>query len=45
VRMEWEGEAGGDEVKGEREKRELAFWVVVGVGRVGKTEVGAAAGT
>ena len=48
VRMEWEGEAQGDEAgslgagKGDvkREKRELAYWVVVGVGRVGKLEGG-----
>lgn len=36
VRMEWEREGeGGEEGKGEKkEKRELAYWVVVGVGRV-----------
>lgn len=44
VRMEYEAEVervgGGGEGEGEgkggREKRELAFWVVVGVGRVGR---------
>jgi len=44
VRMEYEAEvervgaggAGEGEGKGAREKRELAFWVVVGVGRVGR---------
>ena len=43
VRMEWEGEAQGDDAgglaggKGEvgKEKRELAYWVVLGIGRVG----------
>ncbi|KAL2177434.1 dynactin subunit 4 [Thermothelomyces heterothallicus CBS 202.75] len=43
VRVEWEGEAGGDEVipsaaakdKGEaKEKRELAYWCVLGLGRI-----------
>ena len=40
VRMEWEADLereGKDEAKTERkEKRELAYWTVVGVGRVGK---------
>ena len=40
VRMEWEADLereGKDEAKGEKkEKRELAYWTVVGVGRVGK---------
>lgn len=39
VRMEWEGDVAGDEAgaKGEgREKRELAYWVVIGVGRVAR---------
>lgn len=40
VRMEWEADLereGKDEAKSERkEKRELAYWTVVGVGRVGK---------
>lgn len=37
VRMEWDGDAGGDGGLGvERgtEKRELAYWVVIGVGRI-----------
>ncbi|KAH6629917.1 dynactin subunit 4 [Chaetomium sp. MPI-SDFR-AT-0129] len=40
VRVEWEAEMGGDEVgsskeKGEgREKRELAYWCVLGLGRI-----------
>lgn len=45
VRMEWEADLereGKDEAKSEkrekREKRELAYWTVVGVGRVGKLE-------
>lgn len=47
LRMEWEGdtmereeEGVGGSLKGEerREKRELAFWVVVGVGKVGRLE-------
>lgn len=42
LRMEWEADLereGKDEAKSERkEKRELAYWVVVGVGRVGKLE-------
>ena len=44
VRMEWEGEvatgdgpAAGEKGEG-KEKRELAFWTVIGVGRVGKLE-------
>ena len=40
VRMEWEADLereGKDEAKGEKkEKRELAYWTVVGVGRVGQ---------
>lgn len=40
VRMEWEADLereGRDEAKSEKkEKRELAYWTVVGVGRVGK---------
>ena len=42
VRMEWEADLereGKDEAKGEKkEKRELAYWTVLGVGRVGKLE-------
>ena len=42
VRMEWEADLereGKDEAKSEKkEKRELAYWTVVGVGRVGKLE-------
>ncbi len=42
VRMEWEADLereGKDEAKIEKkEKRELAYWTVVGVGRVGKLE-------
>ena len=45
VRMEWEAEVNADDGgaalgKGEekREKRELAYWVVVGVGRVGRLD-------
>ncbi|KAK4150863.1 dynactin subunit 4 [Chaetomidium leptoderma] len=41
VRVEWEGEAGGDEVgsvptrdRDTREKRELAYWCVLGLGRI-----------
>ncbi len=41
VRVEWEGDAGGDEVgsapggdKEVREKRELAYWCVLGLGRI-----------
>lgn len=37
VRMEWDGEAGGDGVVGVEhgvEKRELAYWVVIGAGRI-----------
>jgi dynactin-4 len=41
VRVEWEGEAGGDEVgsvatrdREAREKRELAYWCVLGLGRI-----------
>ncbi|KAL2128464.1 hypothetical protein VTI74DRAFT_9133 [Chaetomium olivicolor] len=41
VRVEWEGEAGGDEVgavgakdKEVKEKRELAYWCVLGLGRI-----------
>lgn len=38
VRMEWEGEAAeGEGEKGGRERKELAYWAVVGVGRVGKS--------
>ena len=40
VRMEWEADLereGKDEAKNEkREKRELAYWTLIGVGRVGK---------
>ncbi|MCJ1452718.1 hypothetical protein MMC28_003061 [Mycoblastus sanguinarius] len=44
VRLEWEADVErdeGGEGKGEekREKRELAYWIVVGVGRVGKLEI------
>lgn len=46
VRMEWEADLereGKDEAKSEKkEKRELAYWTVVGVGRVGKLEAAAA---
>ena len=46
VRMEWEGEAQGNEMGGlgaakggeRKEKRELAYWIVLGVGRVGRME-------
>lgn len=42
VRMDWEAEVerdeGGGKVKEIKEKRELAYWAVVGVGRVGKLE-------
>ena len=42
VRMEWEADLereGKEEAKSEKkEKRELAYWTVVGVGRVGKLE-------
>ena len=46
VRIEWEGEAQGDEASGlttgkgdeKREKRELAYWVVLGIGRVGRLD-------
>ena len=41
VRMEWEADLereGNDEAKSEKEKRELAYWTVVGVGKVGKLE-------
>ena len=41
VRVEWEGEAGGDEAgsapnkdREVREKRELAYWCVLGLGRI-----------
>ncbi len=37
IRMEWEGEAAEGE-KGGKEKRELAYWAVVGVGRVGRSK-------
>ncbi|AEO68623.1 uncharacterized protein THITE_2090132 [Thermothielavioides terrestris NRRL 8126] len=46
VRVEWEGEAGGDDVgaaagrdaaKEAREKRELAYWCVLGLGRIKQT--------
>ena len=41
VRIEWEADLereGKDDEKGDKEKRELAYWTVVGVGRVGKLE-------
>ena len=43
VRAEWEGDMAADEgigaVKGEgKEKRELAYWAVVGIGRVGSLD-------
>ena len=45
VRMEWEADLereGKDEARSEKkEKRELAYWTVVGVGRVGKLEAAA----
>lgn len=37
VRMEWDGDAGGDGGVGVdrgTERRELAYWVVIGVGRI-----------
>ena len=41
VRLEWEGEASGDQVgtgtgrdKDAREKRELAYWCAIGIGRI-----------
>jgi dynactin-4 len=42
VRIEWEAEAGNDEVgaapgskdKDVKEKRELAYWCVLGIGRI-----------
>ncbi|KAI1368386.1 dynactin p62 family-domain-containing protein [Xylaria arbuscula] len=41
VRLEWEGEASGDQVgtatgrdKDVREKRELAYWCAIGIGRI-----------
>lgn len=51
VRMEWEGEVQGDDAgglagaKGEmrKEKRELAYWVVLGIGRVGALPEGGGA--
>ncbi|KAL9600560.1 MAG: hypothetical protein Q9219_003106 [cf. Caloplaca sp. 3 TL-2023] len=38
VRMEWEAEAEAEEKgkEGGKEKRELAYWVVLGVGRIGR---------
>ena len=42
VRIEWEADLereGKDEAKNEMEKRELAYWVVVGVGKIGTLEV------
>lgn len=45
VRMEWEGEVAADDKEGKgegKEKRELAFWNVIGVGKVGR--LGAAVG-
>ena len=40
VRLEWEADtekdAGGGEKGGSREKRELAYWAVVGVGRIAR---------
>ena len=40
VRVDWETDAGGDDVKdvgkGEREKRELAYWCVLGLGRIAR---------
>ena len=44
VRMDWEAEvereegAGGGKGEERKEKRELAYWVVVGVGRVGRLD-------
>ncbi|KAL8770216.1 MAG: hypothetical protein Q9209_004058 [Squamulea sp. 1 TL-2023] len=38
VRVEWEAEVEEKGKEGVKEKRELAYWVVLGVGRVGKTE-------
>ena len=40
VRMEWEADVerseGGGKVEEKKEKRELTYWVVIGVGRVGR---------
>ncbi|KAL8852088.1 MAG: hypothetical protein Q9221_003018 [Calogaya cf. arnoldii] len=38
VRVEWEAEVEEKGKEGGKEKRELAYWVVMGVGRVGKLE-------
>ncbi|KAL8669564.1 MAG: hypothetical protein Q9168_005846 [Polycauliona sp. 1 TL-2023] len=38
VRVEWEAEVEEKGKEGGREKRELAYWVVLGVGRVGRME-------
>ncbi|KAL8863670.1 MAG: hypothetical protein Q9178_000353 [Gyalolechia marmorata] len=38
VRVEWEAEVEEKGKEGGKEKRELAYWVVLGVGRVGKLE-------
>ncbi len=42
VRVEWEGDAAVEEKGGAggREKREVAFWCVLGVGRVRRLEGG-----
>ena len=38
VRVEWEAEVEERGKEGGKEKRELAYWVVLGLGRVGKLE-------
>ncbi|KAI4187152.1 MAG: hypothetical protein LQ346_005545 [Caloplaca aetnensis] len=38
VRVEWEAEVEEKGKEGVKEKRELAYWVVLGVGRIGKAE-------
>lgn len=38
IRVEWEAEVEEKGKEGGKEKRELAYWVVLGVGRVGGLE-------
>lgn len=38
VRVEWEAEVEEKGTEGGKEKRELAYWVVIGVGRIGRVE-------
>ncbi|KAL8763621.1 MAG: hypothetical protein Q9184_000621 [Pyrenodesmia sp. 2 TL-2023] len=38
VRVEWEAEVEEKGREGGKEKRELAYWVVIGVGRIGRIE-------